>query len=298
MFAQLPKRTVYNKTSNTTASAHWIILFSITPSVNPLIDIGANLTHESFDDDFEQVIERAIQANINHLIVTGSDVEDSEKAIAIAKKNSALFSATAGIHPHHADQYTEHTHLELDRLLQLEVVKAVGETGLDFFRDISPRSQQVESFQAHLSLAKKFNKPLFLHQRESHDTFLGVLKEHRDTLGRVVVHCFTDTAEALQDYLELDCYIGITGWICDERRGAHLLDCVGTIPLNRLMIETDAPYLMPRNLRPKPKTRRNEPCNLPVVLEAIASVRPETAEELAIATTENAIRFFSLNPAA
>jgi len=273
-------------------------VFSITPSAKPLIDIGANLTHESFSDDFAQVIERATQANINHLIVTGSDVEDSEKAIALATKNTTLFSATAGIHPHHADQYSEQAHLELDRLLQLDVVKAVGETGLDFFRDISPRTLQVESFQAHLSLAKKFNKPLFLHQREAHDTFLGVLKEHRETLGNVVVHCFTDTAEALQDYLDLDCYIGITGWICDERRGAHLLECVGSIPLDRLMIETDAPYLMPRNLRPKPKTRRNEPCNLPVVLDAIAAVRPETAEELALATTENAISFFSLDPTA
>jgi len=240
-------------------------VLSITRSENPLIDIGANLTHESFSSDFEDVTARAQQANISHLIITGSDVEDSEKAIALATANTTLFSATAGIHPHHADQYSDKVHEELDRLLQLEVVKAVGETGLDFF--------------------------LFLHQREAHETFLGILKEHRNSVGDVVVHCFTDTAQALHDYLELDCYIGITGWICDERRGAHLLDCVSSIPLNRLMIETDAPYLMPRNLRPKPKTRRNEPCNLPVVLEAIASARTESAAQLALASTENAIRF-------
>jgi len=266
----------------------------ITPSENPIIDIGANLTHESFKNDFEEVTERALQANINHLIITGSDIEDSAKAVALATANTNLFSATAGIHPHHADQYSDKAHQELDRLLQLDIVKAVGETGLDFFRDISPREQQIESFVAHIALAQKCNKPLFLHQRESHDTFLGILKEHRSSVGKVVVHCFTDTADALRDYLELDCYIGITGWICDERRGAHLLDCVDSIPLNRLMIETDAPYLMPRNLRPKPKTRRNEPCNLPVVLEAIASARTESAEKLARASTENAIRFFSL----
>jgi len=253
-------------------------VLSITRSENPLIDIGANLTHESFSSDFEDVTARAQQANISHLIITGSDVEDSEKAIALATANTTLFSATAGIHPHHADQYSDKVHEELERLLQLEVVKAVGETGLDFFRDISPRDQQIESFLAHLKLAEKFNKPLFLHQREAHETFLGIF----------------DTAQALHDYLELDCYIGITGWICDERRGAHLLDCVSSIPLNRLMIETDAPYLMPRNLRPKPKTRRNEPCNLPVVLEAIASARTESAAQLALASTENAIRFFSL----
>ena len=269
-------------------------MFSITRSENPIIDIGANLTHESFSNDFAAVTERARQANISHLIITGSDIKDSAKAIALATENTKLFSATAGIHPHHADQYSTTSHQELERLLQLDIVKAVGETGLDFFRDISPRDQQIESFLAHLTLAEKFNKPLFLHQRQAHDTFLEILKEHRNSVGDVVVHCFTDTAEALQDYLELDCYIGITGWICDERRGAHLLDCVNSIPLNRLMIETDAPYLMPRNLRPKPKTRRNEPCNLPVVLEAIASARTESAEELARASTENAIRFFAL----
>ena len=271
-------------------------VLSITRSENPLIDIGANLTHESFGNDFKEVIERAQQSNISHLIITGSDVEDSAKAIAIAQTDSNLFSATAGIHPHHADQYSNKAHQELAELLQLDTVKAVGETGLDFFRDISPRDQQIESFLAHIKLAEQFNKPMFLHQREAHDTFLGILKEHRKSIGKVVVHCFTDTAQALQDYLELDCYIGITGWICDERRGAHLLDCVDTIPLDRLMIETDAPYLMPRNLRPKPKTRRNEPCTLPVVLEAIASARTETAEEIAKATTANAIRFFSLQP--
>ena len=109
-----------------------------------------------------------------------------------------------------------------------------------------------------------------------------------------MVHCFTDTDRALQAYIDLDCYIGITGWICDERRGAHLLDCVSAIPLERLMIETDAPYLMPRTLRPKPKTRRNEPCTLPLVLETIASVRPESETELAVATSGNAKRFFDI----
>lgn len=269
-------------------------MFSITPPEKAIIDIGANLTHESFGNDFEDVIKRASQANVSHMIITGSDIEDSERAISLASNNTKIFSATAGIHPHHADQYDEAARATLNNLLKLDIVKAVGETGLDFFRDISPREKQIESFRAHLELAAETGKPLFLHQRESHDTFLSVLREHRDSVGQVVVHCFTDTQHALRDYVDLDCYIGITGWICDERRGAHLLDCVGSIPLDRLMIETDAPYLMPRNLRPKPKTRRNEPCNLPVVLDAVASARSETTNQLAIATSENAIRFFSL----
>jgi len=270
------------------------IVFPIERCETPLTDIGANLTHESFASDFDQVLDRAAQANVQHMIVTGSDISDSKQAITIAEQYPQFFSTTAGIHPHHADQFDHTTVEKLTSLLQHEKTVAVGETGLDFFRDISPRESQIKSFQAHIDLAIQLDMPMFLHQREAHDTFLSILSESRGALGDVVVHCFTDTAEALNDYLELDCYIGITGWICDERRGAHLLDCVGSIPLNRLMIETDAPYLMPRNLRPKPKTRRNEPAALPVVLEKIASVRPESIAEIAAATTDNARRFFSL----
>lgn len=269
-------------------------MLPVTSSESAVFDIGANLTHESFSNDFEDVIYRARQANICHMIITGSDVKDSATAVSMANANPQLFSATAGIHPHYAEQYSNSAKAELEKLLALDIVKAVGETGLDFFRDISARESQIESFLAHLELAEQFNKPLFLHQRDSHDTFLDILKEHRQRLGAIVVHCFTDTARAMHDYLELDCYIGITGWICDERRGAHLLDCVADIPLDKLMIETDAPYLMPRNLRPKPKTRRNEPCTLPVVLDMIASVRPESGAQIATATTENAMRFFAV----
>ncbi len=136
---------------------------------------------------------------------------------------------------------------------------------------------------------------MFLHQREAHDRFTGILKEHRASLNDVVVHCFTDTAEALEDYLELDCHIGITGWICDERRGRHLLDCVRSIPADRLMIETDAPYLIPRTLKPRPATRRNEPCTLPCVLRTVASARGETEQQVAQTTTANARRFFSID---
>ena len=269
-------------------------MFPFERSENPLIDIGANLTHESFTEDFDEVIQRAISANVNQMIVTGSDISDSTKSLEIANNYPDIFAATAGIHPHHADQFNDSTVSQLRALLQSEKTCAVGETGLDFFRDVSPREIQIKSFQAHIELAAQLNMPMFLHQREAHDTFLPILKESRQLLGDVVVHCFTDTSAALHDYIELDCYIGITGWICDERRGAHLLDCVSAIPLNRLMIETDAPYLMPRNLRPKPKTRRNEPAALPVVLEKIASVRPESIDEIAKATTANAKQFFGL----
>ncbi len=269
-------------------------MFNVSPAIKPVIDIGANLTHESFHVDFDQCVLRAKQANVAHMIVTGSDLDQSQKAIELARRHPTLFSATAGIHPHYAEQFNDNASSALTTMIAAPEVAAVGETGLDFFRDISPREKQQSSFIAHIELAKKFRKPLFLHQRDAHQTFLAILKEHRSELEKIVIHCFTDTAEALQDYLELDCHIGITGWICDERRGTHLLHCVKSIPLNRLMIETDAPYLMPRSILPKPKTRRNEPCTLPEVLRTISAARPESELEIAQQTTQNAVEFFQL----
>ena len=270
-------------------------VLSVTASVYPLIDIGANLTHNSFDPDRQQCLARAIQANVVKMVITGSDLQESQEAIALACSNPERYSATVGIHPHYADQFDDSAKDTLESLAKKPQVVAIGETGLDYFRDISPRKTQQDSFIAHLELAKKLNKPLFLHQRDAHAAFHSILKEHQAELPAVVVHCFTDTADALRDYLDLDCYIGITGWICDERRGTHLLDCVSTIPLERLMIETDAPYLLPRSLKPKPKTRRNEPCTLPEVLRQISRARPESEAKIASQTTQNAIRFFGLD---
>ncbi len=260
----------------------------------PLIDIGANLTDKSFTTDFDEVILRAKRANVTQFVVTGSDLAKSRSAYEMSLASPEMFSSTAGIHPHHASSFSDEVAAELRSLLENPEVVAVGETGLDYFRDVSPRSEQRESFVSHLELAAECGKPLFLHQRDAHRDFLEILQAHRDDIGDVVVHCFTDTAEAMHDYLNLDCHIGITGWICDERRGTHLLNCVADIPLDRLMIETDAPYLMPRTIKPRPKTRRNEPCTLPYVLQTVAEARPESEEEIALATTATARAFFGM----
>jgi len=173
-------------------------------------------------------------------------------------------------------------------------VVAVGECGLDYFRDLSPRASQRAAFVAQLELAIAAGKPVFLHQRDAHADFLAILREHRAALRDAVVHCFTDTADACADYLNLDCHIGITGWICDERRGSHLNEVARMIPAERLLIETDAPYLLPRTLRPKPKDRRNEPAFLSAVCDAIALARGEPSDQLAAITSDNARRVFAL----
>ena len=258
-----------------------------------LIDIGANLTHHSFDHDFDDVLWRAHDASVTQMIVTGASMQGSEQASELANRHEQLF-ATAGIHPHHAEEASREALATLKGLLENDRVKAVGETGLDFFRDFSPRPSQIKSFEQHIELAIETKLPMFLHERDAHPVFAQVLSGYRDDLTDLVVHCFTGEKEALYTYLDLDCHIGITGWICDERRGQHLLDLVKDIPGERLMIETDAPYLMPRNIKPKPKTRRNEPQYLNVVCETVAECRGASIEEVASQTTHNARRFFDL----
>lgn len=258
------------------------------------IDIGANLTHESFRADLGAVLARARAAGLEALIVTGASREGSHEAQALAVAHPGFLYATAGIHPHHAADYHAESEADLLALLAQPGVCAVGETGLDYYRDYSPRAAQLFAFERQLELAVRTRKPVFLHQRDAHADFMAALKPVRDHLTALVVHCFTGERRELFDYLDLDAYIGITGWICDERRGAHLEPLVRDIPATRLMLETDAPYLLPRDLQPKPAHRRNEPMFLPHVAHRVARCRGEGLAELAQATTRNARVFFGL----
>lgn len=262
-----------------------------------LVDIGANLTHESFADDLDQVLQRAAAGGVRELVITGASVPESRLAAQLAER-LGLYS-TAGVHPHHAGAWVEAQDDELRALLASPRVVAVGETGLDFLRDLSPRKTQERVFERQLQLAAETGLPLFLHERDAHERFHAMLRSHRDQLGELVVHCFTGDRSALFRYLDLDCHIGITGWICDERRGAHLKELVAAIPADRLLLETDAPWLLPRDLpRPaRPPGRRNEPGLLPHIARVVAEHRKEPFSRLAAATTENARRFFRL-PAA
>ena len=261
-----------------------------------LVDIGANLTHDSFDADRAGVMERARAHGVTRFVVTGSDALHSRKALALCGEYPGLY-ATAGVHPHHAKECTSATPGELRALLREPQVVAAGECGLDYFRNFSPPEVQREVFAMQLALAAETGKPVFLHQRDAHADFLDILSAYRPRLSRAVVHCFTDGAAELADYLALDCHIGVTGWICDERRGEKLRGCIRQIPAERLMIETDAPYLLPRDLRPKPASHRNEPMYLAHICRVVAGLRGVDAAELAHITTHNAQQFFAL-PAA
>lgn len=259
-----------------------------------LIDIGANLTHDSFDRDRDAVLQRARAAGVVSQIVTGASLEHSEKALALALQYPGELFATAGVHPHHASDYTAQCDAQLRQLCQHPEVVAAGECGLDYFRDFSPRPDQQRAFEMQLQLAVDLNKPLFLHQRDAHADFMAVMAGFQSQLPRAVVHCFTGSKQELYDYLDQGWYIGITGWICDERRGAHLRELVAAIPADRLMVETDAPYLLPRTLKPMPKDRRNEPAFLPHIVQEIARERNEDWLVTAQASTDVARQFFGL----
>ncbi|MCZ6561149.1 MAG: TatD family hydrolase [Gammaproteobacteria bacterium] len=259
-----------------------------------LIDIGANLTHKSFDRDRDQVISRALAAGVDRMIVTGSSVLCSRQAGEIAQQYPGVLYSTVGIHPHYAAESQHTDRAELARLLQLKDVVAAGECGLDYFRNFSPKEDQRRVFAMQLELAAEYEKPVFLHQRDAHDDFVAILKDYLPGIPRAVSHCFTGDGNELGACLELDLHIGITGWICDERRGHHLREIVADIPLNRLMVETDAPYLLPRDLDPKPDSRRNEPMHLPHIVESIAKARGIEPLELASATVATSEQFFAL----
>ena len=259
-----------------------------------LIDIGANLTHDSFDHDRDAVLQRARDAGVVQMMVTGASREHSPKALALAQANPGFLYATAGVHPHHAVEYTEECDAEMRALHAHPEVVAVGECGLDFFRDFSPRPAQRKAFERQLQLASENGKPLFLHQRDAHADFMAMMKNFDGRLGAAVVHCFTGTREELFDVLDQDWHIGITGWLCDERRGLHLRELVKHIPPDRLMIETDAPYLLPRTVKPQPSHRRNEPMYLAHIVEELARDRGEEVVATAAATTAAANAFFRL----
>jgi TatD DNase family protein len=261
-----------------------------------LIDIGVNLTHDSFDRDRDEVIRAAAASGVTRLICTGTDVEASKAALALTRNYTGTMYCTAGVHPHHASSYGTSTSAQLAELAQCEPVRAIGECGLDYFRNFSSPREQRSAFEQQLALAVECQLPVFLHQRDAHEDFTALLTDFRPQLSGGVAHCFTGGRAELEAYLELDLCIGVTGWVCDERRGNELAAAVPHIPLDRLMLETDAPYLLPRDLKPPPAGRRNVPSTLPHILARVSALMHADIRTVGAAATANTVRVFSLNP--
>lgn len=260
------------------------------------IDIGVNLTNKRFDNDREQVISQAESAGVLHQIITGTNITESEQAFQLSLEYPGRLFSTAGCHPHDAKDFTAQHYHQLERLVKHSSVVAVGECGLDFNRNFSPPDRQINVFEQQLELASRVNKPVFLHERDAFEQQFEMLQSYLPILKGAVAHCFTGTKQQLNAYLDLGLHIGITGWICDERRGLPLREMVHLIPDDKLMLETDAPYLLPRDLRPKPKSSRNLPQYLPHIAKVIAKLRNTSLESLSMQCFGNTKRFFELPP--
>ena len=257
------------------------------------IDIACNFTHESFKHNLEEVIKNAEREDVEKFVLLCASLTDLDPIKLIQNKAPEKYFISAGIHPHHA---TEIVKINYDNLLnKLKSINphAIGETGLDYFRNISPPDIQKKSFKMHIEIAKELSLPLYLHQRDAHSDFIRIIKERKNNFPKFVVHCFTGTQKELDDYLELDAYIGLTGWICDAKRNIDLRKSIKNIPIEKMMIETDSPYLIPKNLINKPKKNINEPKYLPHIANEICELTGYELEELKLATSNNAIDFFS-----
>ena len=257
------------------------------------IDIACNFTHESFKDNLNEVITNAELEGVEKFVLLCASLADIDPIKVIQNNAPEKYFISAGIHPHHATEILEINHDALLNKLKSISPNAIGETGLDYFRNISPPNIQKKSFGMHIEIAKELSLPLYLHQRDAHGDFIRIIKENISNFPKFVVHCFTGTQAELDEYLELGAYIGLTGWICDAKRNIDLRKSIKNIPIEKMMIETDSPYLIPKNLMVKPKKNVNEPKYLPHIANEICELTGYDLEELKLVTSNNAIEFFS-----
>lgn len=260
-----------------------------------MFDIGVNLTNKQFAKDRREVVIRAKQAGVNGMLITGTSLKESLAAHQLANDYPDYCWSTAGVHPHDASGWSESCAEQIYQLASKPNVVAIGECGLDFNRNFSTPAQQEHAFSAQLAIAAELEMPLFLHCRDAHHRFIELLRPWLSKIPSAVVHCFTDNRQALDEYLSLGLYIGVTGWVCDERRGLDLRALTPLIPADKLLLETDAPYLLPRDLEPKPSSRRNEPVYLPHILQQVALLRGDDVAWLGETTQNNAYRLLGLS---
>lgn len=251
-----------------------------------ITDSHAHLFWKNYDDDLDEVILRARQAGVERMIVVGTEVETSRRCFELCAEHPGLHP-TAGIHPHSAEGVSPGTLREIEALCRRDDCVAVGETGLDYFKEYSPRADQRRAFRWHLGLARKLNKPAVVHCRDAHDDTLELLREVPGV--RSMMHCYSMGPEELPSYLDLDCYVSFAGSVTYPKNEA-LLRAARQVPADRLLVETDCPFLAPQGHR----GRRNEPALVREILAHVAEARGASLEELAETTSANAARLFGL----
>jgi TatD DNase family protein len=262
------------------------------------IDIGINLTNKQFQNDIEKIVQNALDADVTKMILTGTSIKNSQESSRIAKNYSNILFSTAGIHPHDAKSFDYQSIAKLRELLQQKHVVSVGECGLDFDRDFSPRPNQEKCYIAQLELAIEVQKPLFLHERAAFSRFMDITNDYLSQLPKAVVHCFTGTLQEARTYLDKGFYLGFTGAISDINRFGHLKEVLQYVPIDKILIETDAPFMMPKNVPKSELTkyheRRCEPAFLPYVASTIAQYKSISVNVVAEVTTNNSRDIFGI----
>ena len=256
------------------------------------VDIGVNLFSKQFKGREDEIVKDSYDNGVG-MIITGTSAQSSINASKYVKDKDGIW-ATVGVHPHAASTFDNNVLGLIDVMVKTNKnIVAIGECGLDYDRMFSPKNTQLDCFEKHLALAEMAKKPLFLHERSAVDDFYYMLKKHRNICDRSVVHCFTgDKATALK-YINLGCMIGITGWICDDRRNKEVIEAVKMIPLDRIMIETDSPYLIPKNIDGVKGI--NVPKNIKYVIDKIAEIKKMDTEVLREKVLFNTKDFFDIS---
>ncbi|KAL7427299.1 hypothetical protein ACHAXM_000794 [Skeletonema potamos] len=262
-----------------------------------VVDIGVNLTHRAFRKHWRGVVQRALNAGVTKLILTGTSIHGSEECLHLCQTwldetGEKNLYATVGIHPHDAKTWNEQSYVKMKEMLGHPLAVAVGECGLDFNRNFSAREDQIHAFREQVKLAVELNMPLFLHEREAHHDLVKVLDEIETAGGSlppIVVHCFTGTNEEAIEYIQREYYIGFTGTICKKERGAPLRAVLPSIPLEQIMVETDAPFMGFQKGR-----KSSEPADCIEVARKLAETIDTNFSIVCETTTANALDFFRI----
>jgi len=278
-----------------------------------MVDCGVNLTNPKFSQNTDYVVARALSSGVSKMVVTGLKLVGSKSAVIMAKTRPNVLYAAVGVHPHFVkddwDEKNSKTIGELEELVKQPECVAVGECGLDFNRNYSPADLQKSTFKQQVQLAVRYQKALLIHERDSHDAILEVLKDFESTLPPVVMHCFTGTAEQIKTYVKKGFYIGVTGFLCKDKHGADLRAAItdGTLPLKNIVVESNAPYMTPNipddQIDPVSKMllehcfADNEPCTLSIIVRCIAKCLSQEPKAIADQLTENATNVFRFHKA-
>jgi len=253
-----------------------------------LIDSHSHLEMPEFKKDLEQVIQRAMESGVEHIFTVGTEKKDWMRVLEIAHSHPSVY-AILGVHPHNAKEIDEETYSTLRKLCRDEKVRAYGEIGLDFYRNLSPRDVQLRRFREQIGLAKEIGLPVVIHDRQAHRETLEILKSEKAGECKGIIHCFSGDYEMAKDCIEMGFYISVPGSITYKNAGGFQ-EVVKQIPLDSLLIETDAPFLAPVPFR----GRRNEPSYVRYTAQKVAEIKKVPFEKVAEVTTENALRVYRL----